>query len=416
MCPQEAPARGSVTSPSGFQSGTAAAGLRQPPGLDVAVLTSELPCSGAGVFTQNQVRAAPVIYDERLLRERPGRLRGIVMNARYANACTGDRGLADAARMAAVAEEVVTAPGGTFLVLSTGVIGAPLPMESIEAGIRAAGSALRPDGGVDVARAIMTTDTRPKHTAVTLDTANGPVTVGGIAKGAGMIHPDMATLLGVITTDARVDAAHLSALLRDVCDGTFNAITVDGDTSTNDSVILLANGASDVDVNRDADLALAFGRAVHQVAQDLALAIVRDGEGATKFIELTVAGATSETVARAIGRAVARSALVKTAFFGSDPNWGRVLAAAGAAGYPLEPGRLGLYAQVRARAGGPDGEWVVLARHGAAVDTEEATLDAIFAAPDIAIRLDLGVGGASSTVWTTDLSADYVRINADYRS
>lgn len=416
MCPLEAVPSGSVTSPAGFRAGTAAAGLRQPAGLDIAILVSELPCSGAGVFTRNRVRAAPVLFDERLLRERPGRLRGVVMNAKYANACTGDQGLVDAARMAAIAEEVVGASPGTFLTLSTGVIGVPLPMGPVESGIREAGAKLHDDGGIDAARAIMTTDTRPKHTAVSIDTTHGRITVGGIAKGAGMIHPDMATLLGVITTDARLNAARLSAILTDATDRTFNAITVDGDTSTNDSVIILANGASEVDVDRDADLAAEFAGAVEQVARELALEIVRDGEGATKFVELSVTGASTESAARAIGRAVATSALVKTAFYGCDPNWGRILAAAGAAGYPLDPNRLGLEAQVRAPDGGPAGEWEILAREGAAVPVSEDRLDAIFAAPEIAIRLDLGVGGASSTVWTTDFSEDYIRINADYRT
>jgi glutamate N-acetyltransferase/amino-acid N-acetyltransferase len=249
--------------------------------------------------------------------------------------------------------------------------------------------------------------------AVSVETKAGPVTIGGIAKGAGMIHPNMATLLGVLTTDAVVDAAHLDALLRKAADRTFNAITVDGDTSTNDTVLMLANGASEIAITRDPEGWKRFEEAVEHVARELALMVVRDGEGATRFVEIIVEGANTETVARSVGRAVAKSALVKTALAGGDPNWGRILAATGASGVPVHPDRLRLSAKI---GGQSDEEWLVLAEDGATADAEEAAAQRVFAAPEIVLRLELGIGGAAASVWTCDLSTEYVRINADYRS
>jgi len=247
--------------------------------------------------------------------------------------------------MAQAAEQAAGLPARTALVLSTGVIGVPLPLEKVTAGLQDAAARLSATGGLEAAQAIMTTDTRPKHYAVRVDTPAGSFTVGGIAKGAGMIHPNLATLLAVLTTDAGGDAASLAPLLRRVADRSFNAISVDGDTSTNDTVLLLANGASGLDPFRDGELAKALEEAVLQVARALALAIVEDGEGATKLLEIQVTGGATEGAAREVGRAIARSALVKTAVYGADPNWGRVLAAAGAAGVALVPEKLTLAAQ-----------------------------------------------------------------------
>ncbi len=407
---------GSVTSPAGFSAAAVAAGLKAAGEPDVGLLLSATACTAAGVFTQNRVRAAPVLYDEALLNERPGRLRGVVMNARVANACTGERGLKAAEAMARAAEAALDLPPRTMLVLSTGVIGVQLPLERIERAVQRAAKALSPEEGASVARAIMTTDTRPKHLAVRVETNGGTVTVGGMAKGAGMIHPNLATLLGVLTTDAAVEVTALRDLLRRVCDRTFNAITVDGDTSTNDTVLFLANGASEVLIRPDREGWRAFEEAVTHVARELALMIVQDGEGATRLVEITVAGAPTEAAAREIGRAVARSTLVKTALAGGDPNWGRMLAAAGASGFPVVPDRLRLSAQRRAAGGGPAGDWLLLAQDGATAEPDEAAAQAIFASPAIAIRLDLGMGAAEATVWTCDLSEAYVRINAHYRS
>src|SRR2546422_5201003 len=343
---------GSVTSPRGFTAAAAHAGLKTDGALDVALVVSATSCGTAGVFTKNAVRAAPVIYDADLLSERPGRIRAIAMNARVANACTGPEGLAAARAMAQAAEQAAGLPPRTALVLSTGVIGVPLPVDLIAAGLREAAARLSADGGPDVARAIMTTDTRPKHCAVRIDTPAGAIIVGGVAKGAGMIHPDLATLLGVLTTDAAGEAAILAPILRRVADRTFNAISVDGDTSTNDTVLLLANGVTGIDPSRDGALARVFEDAVQQVARTLALAIVEDGVGATKLVEIHVTGAPTETAATEVARRLARSALVKTAVYGADPNWGRILAAAGAAGVGINPDKLSLAAAAHGAAGG----------------------------------------------------------------
>src|SRR3989475_674323 len=402
-------ADGSLTSPQGFTAAAAHAGLKSGGALDVALLVSASSCPPAGVFTRNAVRAAPVVYDHDLLSERPGRVRAVAMNARVANACTGPDGLAAARAMAQAAEQAAGLPARTALVLSTGVIGVPLPHEQIADGLRAAAGRLTPDGGPEVARAIMTTDTRPKHCAVRFETPAGIVTVGGVAKGAGMIHPDMATLLAVLTTDAVGEPAGLQPLLRRVADRSFNAISVDGDTSTNDTVLLLAGGAPGVDPSLDGALWKTFEDSVLQVARSLAPAIVSDGDGASRVVEIQVVGGVSEAAAREVGRAIARSALVKTAIYGADPNWGRILAAAGAAGVPLVVERLAL--QV-----GLDGEWLTLAEHGATAHPDLARAREIFQRKAIRLRVDLGLGRAEAVVWTCDLTPDYVRINADYTS
>ena len=400
---------GSITSPRGFTAAAAHAGLKTDGAPDVALLVSAASCATAGVFTQNALRAAPVVYDADLLAERPGRMRAVAMNARVANACTGAPGLAAARAMAEAAEQAASLPPRTALVLSTGVIGVALPLEQVANALRVAAGRLTPDGGPEAARAIMTTDTRPKHCAVRFETPAGMVTVGGIAKGAGMIHPDMATLLAVLTTDAVGEPAGLQPLLRRVVDRSFNAISVDGDTSTNDTVLLLADGASGVDPSRDGALWKTFEDAVLQVARTLALAIVSDGEGASKLVEIQVVGGVSEAAARAVGRAIARSALVKTAIYGADPNWGRILAAAGAAGVPLAVDRLSLQAAA-------DGEWLTLASGGATAHADLGAAHAIFQQKTIRLRVDLGLGRAEAVVWTCDLTPDYVRINADYTS
>ena len=400
---------GSVTSPRGFSAAAAHAGLKADGAPDVALLVSATSCATAGVFTKNALRAAPVTYDADLLVERPGRIRAVAMNARVANACTGAPGLAAARAMAHAAEQAAGLPARTALVLSTGVIGVPLPLDQITSALQAAAAHLTADGGLDAARAIMTTDTRPKHCAVRLETPAGMITVGGIAKGAGMIHPDMATLLAVLTTDAAGEPAALQPLLRRVADRSFNAISVDGDTSTNDTVLLLAGGASGVDPARDGAVWKVFEDAVQHVARTLALAIVADGEGASKLVEIQVVGAVSETAAREVGRAIARSVLVKTAVYGADPNWGRILAAAGTAGVTLATERLSLQASA-------DGEWLTLASGGAVAHADTSAARAIFQQKTIRLRVDLGLGRAEAVVWTCDLTPEYVRINADYTS
>jgi len=395
---------GSATSPGGFTAAAAHAGLKADGALDVALLVSATSCATAGVFTKNALRAAPVIYDAEMLADRPGRIRAVAMNARVANACTGAPGLEAARAMARTAEEAAGLPPRSALVLSTGVIGVPLPVDKVARGLREAAAKLSPSAGVDAARAIMTTDTRPKHCAVRLETPSGPITIGGMAKGAGMIHPDMATLLGVLTTDAVSEAGTLRPFWKRVVDRSFNAISIDGDTSTNDSALLLANGHAGIDPSRDGATWKLF-----EVARTLALAVVADGEGATKQLQIQIVGAQTEAHAREVGRAIARSTLVKTAIYGGDPNWGRVLAAAGAAGVALVADRITLEAA--------DGDaWLVLATGGATALPDPSKARAIFERKTIRLRIDLGLGRSEAVVWTCDLSPDYVRINSDYTS
>jgi glutamate N-acetyltransferase/amino-acid N-acetyltransferase len=400
---------GSATSPGGFTAAAAHAGLKADGALDVALLVSATSCATAGVFTKNALRAAPVIYDAEMLADRPGRIRAVAMNARVANACTGAPGLEAARAMARAAEAAAGLPPRTALVLSTGVIGVPLPVDKVDRGLRDAAAKLSPAGGGDAARAIMTTDTRPKHCAVRLETPSGPITIGGMAKGAGMIHPDMATLLGVLTTDAVSEPVTLRPFWKRVVDRTFNAISVDGDTSTNDTALLLANGHAGIDPSRDGATWKLFEEAALEVARTLALAVVADGEGATKQLQIQIVGAQTEAHAREVGRAIARSTLVKTAIFGGDPNWGRVLAAAGVAGVALVADRVSL------EAAGDDG-WLTLATGGATALADPAKARAIFQRKAIRLRLDLGLGRSEAVVWTCDLSPDYVRINSDYTS
>lgn len=383
----------------GLKPQTAAYGGRA---LDLALVVSDGPCAAAGVFTQNRFPAAPVLYDRQALQANPAAMRAVVINAGNANACTGEQGLADAAAMAALAETALGLPAGCALVMSTGVIGLPLPMDKVEAGLHTAVAGLRPshEGVQLAAQAIMTTDTRPKLAARRV----GDASLLGLAKGAAMIHPNMATMLAVLVTDAAVEPAALHAALRRAVDRSFNAISVDGDTSTNDTVLVLANGlAGPVDP-------AAFERALGGVCTDLAQQIVRDAEGASKFITVQVSGAASEAEARRVAQTIATSLLVKTAVYGGDPNWGRVLAAAGRSGVELDAGRAALWF-----AGDGGAEFQTVAA-GAPLPYDETEAARIFTCRDLLIHLDLGAGPAEATVWTSDLTHDYVSLNAHYRT
>jgi len=383
----------------GLKPQTAAYGGRA---LDLALIVSDAPCAAAGVFTQNRFPAAPVLYDKQALQANPAAMRAVVINAGNANACTGEQGLADAAAMAALAEVELGLLAGSALVMSTGVIGLPLPMDKVETGIHDAVAGLRPshDGVQLAAQAIMTTDTRPKLAARRVDGAS----LLGMAKGAAMIHPNMATMLAVVVTDAAVEPAPLHAMLRRAADRSFNAISVDGDTSTNDTVLALANGlAGPVDP-------AAFEAALTELCTDLAQQIVRDAEGASKFVTVRVTGATSEASARQVAQTIATSLLVKTAVYGGDPNWGRVLAAAGRSGIELDPACAALWF-----AGDGGAEYQVVSA-GAPLAYDEAEAARIFTCHDLLIHLDLGAGAAGATVWTSDLTHDYVSLNAHYRT
>ena len=405
-------ADGTVTMAKGFMAGAVAAGVKQSGNLDVAVVASERDCMGTAVFTTNQVAAAPVLVDKATLAKNQGRLRAVVANAGNANACTGEQGMANARAMQQIAAAALDCDPDQVLVLSTGVIGVQLPMATIEAGILDAVAELkrkdakgqRGKGGLEAARAIMTTDTRPKHLAVQVEVPGGTVTVGGMAKGAGMIHPNMATMLAVLTTDAAVEAAVLDGVLQTAVNRSFNCISVDGDTSTNDTVILLANGTSGVAVD-EAGLA-GFQGAVTAVCTELAQMIVRDGEGASKFVEIRVSGTATEAEAHQIANTIATSPLVKTAFAGGDPNWGRILAAAGRAGVAFDQNECALWI----------GDGLQLLSKGTPTDFSEAAAAAVFAQSDISLHLSVGAGTAEATVWTCDLTHEYVTINADYRT
>ena len=386
----------SVTAAQGFVAAGVRAGIRRDR-KDVALLRASTPATGAAMWTQNRVQAAPVIVSKANLEL--AQPQAVVVNSGVANAATGAQGIADAIATAEHAAQALGLAPEDVLVLSTGVIGAPLPLERVCAGIDAAAAALSTGGGADAAEAILTTDTRAKETVF----RGSGFVVGGMAKGSGMIHPNLATMLAVVTTDYPLEPGEAIGFLRPAVDASFNSITVDGECSTNDAVILLASGAAAVERTpaTDAELALA----IRTVCAELAQQIVADGEGATMLAEIAVSGAASEPEARAIAQRIATSPLVKTALFGRDANWGRVLAAAGSA--PFNGG----YAQL-------DPARVSLSYNGTPVLVGGAPQDA---EPPVdgatcAIELDLGLGGGSAGYLTSDLSYDYVRINAEYRS
>ena len=400
---------GTVTSPLGFIAGATACGLKESGGLDLALLHSEYDCSAAAVFTKNQVVAAPVILDRQTLETNKNRIRGVVANAGVANACTGEPGMAAALEMQRSAAAIFDQGPEQFFVLSTGVIGAQIPLEKVIPGLQLVAQDLATDNGLDLAQAIMTTDTRPKHLAVKILLEDKEITIGGVAKGSGMIHPDMATMLGLITTDVAMPAEALQELLQQAVDQSFNCISVDGDTSTNDTVLLLANGASGLHLE-DAVTQALFSEGLNTLCIELAKMIVRDGEGAGKFVEIRVSGASSAPEAKAVANTIATSPLVKTALAGSDPNWGRILAAAGRAGVSFAQGLTALWIN------NPAQPALQLVAGGTPRDYREEEAAAIFAGPEIEIRLDLGQGDGRALVWTTDLTHEYVTINADYRT
>lgn len=401
---------GTVTSPAGFTAAAVAAGLKKANQLDVALVVSERDCSGAAMFTKNQVVAAPVIVDRETIAGNSQRLRAVVINSKNANACTGEPGIANARTTQQVAAKALGCAANQILVLSTGVIGVQLPMDKLHTGIEAGARGLAKENGRLAAEAIMTTDTHPKHLAVEVDLPDGTVTIGGMAKGAGMIHPNMATMLAVLTTDAAIAPSVLDNLLQTAVNHSFNRISVDGDTSTNDTVLLLANGASGTAIADPASIAQ-FSAALNHLCTELAQMIVRDGEGATKFVEIVVTGANNEADAHQIANTIATSPLVKTAFAGSDANWGRLLMAAGRAGVSFDQTKINLWIGVQQ----PDE--LQLVAHGTPTKYQEVAAAAVFAEPAFKVKLDLGMGGeGTAVVWTTDLSHDYITINADYRT
>jgi glutamate N-acetyltransferase/amino-acid N-acetyltransferase len=393
---------GGVTSPRGFNAAGVHAGIKAAR-LDMALLVSDRPAVMAGMFTRNRIQAAPVTLCRARLKA--GRGRAIIINSGSANACTGARGLKDAEAMAQLTAQALRCDARSVFMCSTGTIGKPLPMDKIARGVKLAAAALSPTGGDTAAHAIMTTDTVPKQAAVEVKIDGITVRIGGMTKGAGMISPRLATMLVFLTTDAVVGRPALQACLRDAVAQSFNRITVDGDESTNDTVLLMANGAAGNRPLRPGHKDWpVFVAALQKLTRELAAMIVKDGEGATKFVTVTVKGARTGADADRAARAVANSLLVKTSWFGMDPNWGRVIAAVGYSGAAVRGDKVGI-----------DFEGVPAVRCGcAAPGFSLEQLEAILQLPAFEIVVDLHLGRGCATVYTCDCSEEYVRINASY--
>ena len=393
---------GTVTTPAGFSAGAVHAGIKTRGDriLDLGILYSEVSCTTAGLLTTNKVKAAPVLVcQERLAGQKA---RAVVVNSGCANACTGDQGLADAQEMTSLVARKLGIPAAEVLVASTGVIGVPLPMARVRTGIERV--VISRDGGHQLARAILTTDSNPKQIAVSTRVNNTKITVGGIAKGAGMIYPNMATLLCFLSTDARLDPRLAEWALRGAVDASFNMISVDNDTSTNDTVILMASGLAGNQPIKDGTAdAEAFKAALQEVCVYLAKRVVRGGEGATRLVEVRVEGAASEQDARLAARAVASSSLVKSAVHGADPNWGRVLAAVGRSGAEVDQSKVDLYL-----------DEISLLKAGSPVQFDVEKARHILKREEVPIRVCLNLGGDAAVAWGCDLSADYVTINSAY--
>ncbi len=403
-----------ITHVPGFRTAGVHAGLKKDGILDVALFVSDTDCATGAVFTTNTVKAACVQVDMARMKTHADKIRAVAVNAKCANACTGQQGIDNAEATAAMVAEKIGCEPEQVLVMSTGVIGTQLPMDKIGRGFELAYAALG-DCWLEAAQGITTTDTRVKMAAAAVTLADGQtVQIAGVSKGSGMIAPNMATMLSVIVTDAALTQTQSQAMLSAANETTFNRIVVDGDTSTNDTVLLLANGASGAAITTDVDKS-AFEAALEAVARKLAQDVVRDGEGVTKFVTLHITGAASDTDARQIGNTVATSPLVKTAFFGSDANWGRIVAAAGRAGVPFDPSGAKLYIEAgECDTVGDDA--VLLFDNGMPTDYVEADAAAVMAADAITVHLDCGDGTGEAVIWTCDLSYDYVKINGDYRT
>jgi glutamate N-acetyltransferase / amino-acid N-acetyltransferase len=397
------PVAGGIAAPAGFRAAGVACGIKKS-GLDLALLASDDRAAAAAVFTTNKAQAAPVLVSKEHVSRTGGRARAVVINSGCANACTGSDGMETARAMADAAARSLGCDPADVLVASTGVIGVTLDRDRVVAGIGDAAAGLSRDGGSSASRAIMTTDPFPKEAAIEVTTPSGRFRVGGMAKGSGMIEPLMATMLAVVTTDAKVSPALLQRALTAVTDVTFNAISVDGECSTNDCVFAMASAASGVTLG-DSDFAL-LAEALRQVCQPLALGIVRGGEGATKLVTIEVSGARSNDEAKRTARAIANSPLVKTAVHGADPNWGRLVAVAGRAGVDFD------LDEACVQIGG-----VELFACGRPFDERAPEASAHLQGKEVTLSVDLGTKGAGrARMWTCDLSADYVRINAEYRT
>ena len=399
-------ATGCIVAPKGFKAGATYCGIKTiKDSLDLGIIFSEFPATGAALFTTNQIYAAPVKLSRKVAPK--GHIRAFVINSGNANACTGEQGYKDAEEMARIAARCLKISEDEIIVASTGIIGRGLPMGKIAAGIKAAATSLgnTPTHGNNVARAIMTTDTKQKDIAVRLKINNKDVIVGGITKGAGMIAPNLATMLCFLTTDVSISTLLLNECLRNAVESSFNRITIDGHMSTNDTIAIIANGASGVNITSKGPELQVFQEGLNYVTSYLAKAIVKDGEGATKFIQIDVVGARSRSDATKIARSVADSPLVKTAINGCDPNWGRIVSAAGYAGVELDESKTNLYIND-----------ILIFAKGMPTQCDLNKLGTSMKGSDITIRLELGLGNCSDTVWTCDLSHEYITINAEYHT
>jgi glutamate N-acetyltransferase/amino-acid N-acetyltransferase len=395
---------GGVTAPEGFFASGMACGLKKDKKKDLAIVCSEDIAASAGVFTTNIVKGHSLQVTMEHLKS--GYATAVIINSGNANACVGEQGYKDAKEIAEIASEYLECTPDNILLGSTGVIGVPLNMDVIRPAIEALVSNMSLDGGHDAAEAIMTTDLIPKEIAVEFEVQENSVIIGGMAKGSGMIHPQMATMIGVITTDANISRSLLNKALIEVVKNTFNRVSVDGDTSVCDMVIIMANGLADnpaiITENEDYEK---FRKSLNYVCTELSKMIARDGEGATKFIEIIAEGAATEEDAYKIVSAVAKSPLVKTSLFGEDANWGRILTAAGYSGAAFNPENIDIYI----------GDLLVC-KNGAAVNFDEKEARSILKEKEIEITLKLGEGKFSDKMWTCDLSYDYVKINGSYRT
>ena len=401
---------GGITTPKGFSATSFFAGVRKKRN-DMAIIYSEVASNAVGVFTKNTVKAAPVVLDQEIVNGK-GNIQAIVVNSGNANACTGKKGMEDAVEMAKVTAECLGLKEGEVLVSSTGVIGQELPIDKIINGIKnnyntLGTSSEKSDGA---AEAIMTTDTFSKKIAVELEIDATIVSIGGIAKGSGMIHPNMGTMLGFITTDVNIDRDLLDEILKSSTIDSYNMISVDGDTSTNDTVIVMANGEAKntkiTEKNSDYQL---FKEALHFVNINLAQQIIKDGEGAGKFIAVTITGAKTKNDARTLSKSVISSSLVKTAFFGEDANWGRIVCALGYSGVEFDMNKTSISFR-------SDGTDVELMNNGVPLDFDEEKAKIVLSAKEIEVNIILDEGHETATAWGCDLSYDYVKINADYRT
>jgi len=394
---------GGAVAAEGFAAAGIACGVRNSGRRDLGLLFSDRPCATAAVFTRNTVKGAPLVVTKEAVEA--GDVRAVVVNSGNANAATGEQGLSDAREMQALAAEALRVEAGEVAVASTGVIGVYLPMDRISEGIKGAAGVLGPDGA-PFAEAILTTDTRTKEVAVRVEIGERTVTVGGTAKGSGMIHPNMGTMLAFMTTDAAVEPECLQETLSGATERTFNRVTVDGDTSPSDMALLMANGAAGNEaLTLDHPDYPVFAGAVETVARGLAKEIARDGEGATRLVEVVVEGAKDEPSAAALAKSVVGSSLVKAAVFGEDANWGRVLVAMGYAGVTFDPDEVELFF-------GP----VKVFSGGEPVPHEEAEANAALARGEVGITVRMGEGDASATAWGCDLTYEYVEINGSYRT